>query len=79
MANTEEIARLEGQLGHLVAEFNIVKEVVEEIVNEPSQEDPLEACLARSGDDLDLDKLLEEADAILDPTPEVQTEKGKMM
>ena len=26
MANIEAIARLEGQLGHLVAEFNIVKE-----------------------------------------------------
>jgi hypothetical protein len=26
LANTEEIERLEGQLGHLVAEFNIIKE-----------------------------------------------------
>jgi hypothetical protein len=26
MANTEAIARLEGQLGHLVVEFNIIKE-----------------------------------------------------
>jgi hypothetical protein len=37
----------------------------------------LEACLAQSGDDFDLDKLLEQTDAILDPTPEVQTEKRK--
>ena len=81
MANTEAIARLEGQLGHLIAEFNKIEEeelqsqemakrqymidkngpnnsynehvlattfgseeVVKEIVNEPSLEDPLEAC-----------------------------------
>ena len=115
MANTEAIVRLEGQLGHLVAEFNRIKEeelqiqemargkymidedgpnssyyehvqattfgseeVVKETVNEPSLKDPLEACLAQFGDDLDLDKLLEQADAILDPTPEVRTEKGKI-
>jgi hypothetical protein len=114
MANTEAIVRMEGQLGHLVAEFNIVKEeefqsqemaigqcmidedgsnnsyhehvqattfgseeVVKETVNEPSLKDPLEACLAQSGDNLDLEKLLEQADEILDPTPEVQMEKGE--
>ena len=92
MANTEAIARLEGQLDHLVAEFNRIEEeklqsqeiargqymidedgtnnsyhehvqattfgseeVVKETVNEPSLEDPLEACLAQFGDD----KLLE--------------------
>ena len=53
------------------------EEVVKEIVNEPSLEDPLEACLAQFGDDLDLDKLLKHADAILDPTPKVQTENGE--
>ena len=26
MANSEAIARLEGQLGHIVAEFNIIEE-----------------------------------------------------
>jgi hypothetical protein len=53
LANTEAIARLEGQLGHLVAEFNIIKEeefqsqemarskeVFKETVNEPSLEYP---------------------------------------
>jgi hypothetical protein len=49
MANTEAIARLEGWLGHLVAEFNIVEEVAKETVNEPSLEDPLKACLAQIG------------------------------
>jgi hypothetical protein len=53
------------------------EEVVKETVNEPSLVDPLEACLAQFGDDLDLDKLLEQADAILDPTPKVRTENGE--
>jgi hypothetical protein len=51
MANIEAVARLEGQLGYLVAEFNIIEEeefqsqemarseeVVKETVNEPSLE-----------------------------------------
>jgi curved DNA-binding protein CbpA len=49
------------------------EEVVNEIVNESSLKDLLEACLAQFGEYLDLDKLLEQADAILDPTPEVRT------
>ena len=114
MENTETITRLEGQLDHLVVEFNIVEEeelqsqdmargqymivedgsnnsyhehvqastfrneeVVKETVNEPHLEDPLEAYLAQSGDDLDLDKLFEQADAILDPTLKVRIEIGE--
>jgi hypothetical protein len=51
--NTEAVVRLEGQLGHLVAEFNIIKEeefqsqemarskeVFKETINEPSLEYP---------------------------------------
>jgi hypothetical protein len=53
------------------------EEVVKETVNEQSLKDPLEACLAQFGDDLDLDKLLGQADAILDPTLEVRTENGE--
>jgi hypothetical protein len=56
--------------------FGSVK-VVEETVNEPSVEDPLEACPAQFRDDLDLDKLFEQAYAILDPTPEVRIENGE--
>ena len=41
------------------------EEVVKETVNELSLEGPLEAFLAQFGDDLDLDKLLEQADAFL--------------
>jgi hypothetical protein len=44
------------------------EEVVKEIVNESSLEDPLEACFAQFRDDLDLDKFIEQAYAILDPT-----------
>jgi hypothetical protein len=102
MANIETIARLEGLLDHLVAEFNRIEEeelqsqemargqyminedgphnsyhehvqattfgseeVVKETVNEPSLENPLETCLAQFRYDLDLNKLLEQADANL--------------
>ena len=37
--------------------------------------DPLEACFAQFGEDLDLDKLLEQADAILETTPLESSEK----
>ena len=40
MANTYAIVRLEGQLGHVVGEFNRIEEVVKETVNEPSLEYP---------------------------------------
>ena len=53
------------------------EKVVKETVNGPSLKDPLEACLAQFGDNLDLDKLLEQANAILDPTLEVKTKNGK--
>ena len=49
-----------------------LRKLSKETINEPSLDDPLEACLAQFGDDLDLDKLLEQADGILDPTPELQ-------
>jgi hypothetical protein len=43
---------------------------VEETINEPSIEDPLGKCLTAFGGDLDLDTLLEQANALLDSTPE---------
>ena len=46
----------------------LIEEIIE-AVDESSIEDPLEACLTQFGDDLDLDKLLEQADAILDFAP----------
>jgi hypothetical protein len=43
--------------------------LIEETVDESNIEDPLEACFAQFGKDLDLDKLLEQADAILETAP----------
>jgi len=47
----------------------LIEEIKEDIVNESSIKDPLEACLAQFGDDLNLDKLLEQADALLESAP----------
>jgi hypothetical protein len=115
VANTEVVARLEGQFGHLVSEFNRIEEeefqsqemargqymidedcpndphhehvqatttfeseeVVEEIFCEPSLEDPLEKSFAQFEFDLDIDMIHEQAKALLDPTPEMQTENGE--
>ncbi|XP_059446553.1 uncharacterized protein LOC132178112 [Corylus avellana] len=52
-----------------------IEEIIEDAVEESSMEDPLEACLAQFGEDLDLDKLLEQAGAILENAPLVSNEK----
>jgi len=39
----------------------LIKENIEEVIEESSTEDPLEACFAQFGKDLDLDVLLEQA------------------
>jgi hypothetical protein len=44
----------------------LIKEIIEETMDESSIEDPLTACFAQFGEDLDLDKLLEQANAILE-------------
>jgi hypothetical protein len=46
----------------------LIEEIMEEVVEESSIEDPLEACLAQFGEDLDMDKLMEQADALLETT-----------
>jgi hypothetical protein len=53
------------------------EEVVEEIVNKPSLEDPLEESFAQFEFDLDLDMISEQAKALLDSTPEVRPENGE--
>ena len=53
----------------------LIEDIVEETVEESSMEDPLEACFAQFGEDLDLDKLLEQADVILKTTPLESSEK----
>jgi hypothetical protein len=37
----------------------LIEEILDEVIEESSIEDPLEACLAQFGEDLDLDKLME--------------------
>jgi hypothetical protein len=47
------------------------EEAVEEIVNESSLEDPLEESFAQFEFDLDLERIPEQAEALLDSTPEI--------
>jgi hypothetical protein len=50
--------------------------LIEEIINEESStKDPLEACFTQFGEDLDLDELLEQANAILEFAPLVSKEE----
>jgi hypothetical protein len=53
----------------------LIEEIIEEAVEASSLEDPLEACIAQFGEDLDLDKLLEKADAILESATLVSSEE----
>jgi len=49
--------------------------VVEEIVNEPSLEDPFEESCAQF--EFDLDMVCEQAEALLDSTPEIRLKNGE--
>jgi hypothetical protein len=53
----------------------LIEEILDEVIEESSMEDPLEACLDQFGEDLDLDKLIEQADALLETAPLVSEEK----
>jgi hypothetical protein len=53
----------------------LIEEILDEFIEESSIEDPLEACLAQFGEDLDVDKLMEQADALLEIAPLVSKEK----
>jgi hypothetical protein len=53
----------------------LIEEIIDEVIEESSIEDPLEACLAQFGEDLDLEKLMEQADALLETAPLVSSEK----
>jgi hypothetical protein len=44
----------------------LIEEIIEDTIDEASIEDPLEACFAQFREDMDLDKLLEQADAMLE-------------
>jgi hypothetical protein len=52
----------------------LIEDIMEEVVEESSMEDPLEACFAQFVEDLNLDKLLEQADSILETPPLVNSE-----
>jgi hypothetical protein len=56
----------------------LIEEILDEVTEESSLEDPLEACLAQFGEDLDLDKLMEQADALLENAPLVSEEKAEI-
>jgi len=47
----------------------LIEEVLEESIEESSTKDPMEACFAQFREDLDLDELLEQANAILKFAP----------
>jgi hypothetical protein len=53
----------------------LIEEILEEVIEESSIEDPLEACFAQFGEDLDLDVLLEQVNAILEFAPLESNEK----
>jgi hypothetical protein len=53
----------------------LIEEIIDEVIEESSIEDPLEACVAQFGEDLDLEKLMEQADALLEIAPLVIKEK----
>jgi hypothetical protein len=53
----------------------LIEEIIQEVNEESSTEDPLEACFAQFGEDLDLDVLLEQANAILEFAPLESNEK----
>jgi hypothetical protein len=53
----------------------LIEEILDEVIEESSIEDLLEACLAQFGEDLDLEKLMEQADALFETAPLVSKEK----
>jgi hypothetical protein len=53
----------------------LIEEIIEEAIEESSTKDPLEACFAQFREDLDLDMLLEQANAILEFAPLESNEK----
>jgi hypothetical protein len=53
----------------------LIEEIIDEVIEESSIQDPLEACFAQFGEDLDLDKVIEQADALLETAPLVSSEK----
>jgi hypothetical protein len=59
-------------------EICLIEEIIDEVIEESSIEDPLEACLAQFGEDLDLEKLMEQANALLEIAPLVSNKKEEI-
>jgi hypothetical protein len=57
----------------------LIEDIMKEVVEESSIEEPLEACFAQFGEDLDIDKLIEQADAILEIAHLVSSEKENIV
>jgi hypothetical protein len=53
----------------------LIEDVMVKVVEKSSMDHPLEACFAQFGKDLDLNKLFEKVDAILETAPLVRGEK----
>jgi hypothetical protein len=60
---------------HEAHQVCLIEDIIDEVVEESIIEDPLEACFAQFGEDLDLDKLIEQADALLETASLVSCEK----
>jgi hypothetical protein len=78
VANTEAVTRLEGQLGHLVAEFNIIEEEEfqsQEMEREQYMIDKHAKATAFGSEEVVKETINEPNQEY--PTLEVQTEKGK--
>jgi preprotein translocase subunit SecA len=58
-----------------VQQVCLIEEIMKEVVEESSIEDPLEAYFTQFGEDLELDKLMEQAYAILKTASLVSSEK----
>ena len=78
MANTEAIAKLEGQLGHLVAEFNFIVEEEFQSHEMWREQDMIdEHAKATTFGSEEVFKETANEPSLEYPTLEVQTEKGK--
>ena len=55
----------------------LIEDIIDEVFKESSIEDPLEVCFAQFGEDLDLDKLIEQVYALLETAPLVSNEKDE--
>jgi hypothetical protein len=57
----------------------LIEDIIDEVIEESSIKDPLEACLAQFGEDLDLEKLMGQADTLLETAPLVSKEKEEIV